>query len=321
MSRAGRPCHHARVPTDAAVLAVVTRNGVDESVHVGHAVIVDASGTLVRSWGSPDRMVLPRSTLKPAQAAAMVRAGLDLPEPLLALAAASHSAEPFHLDGVRAVLASAGLSESDLRTPPDLPLDPQERVAWGTRPPSSLAMNCSGKHAAMLATCVVRGWPLDDYRAPDHPLQQAIAEEVVALAREPIGAVGVDGCGAPVLGISLTGLARLGAGLGASGDEPGARVARAMRGHPEYVAGTRRDVTALMRSVPGLWAKEGAEGVGLAALPDGGAVAVKVVDGAERAREVALVALLAAAGAPVEPRETPVLGGGVPVGRVWSPLA
>lgn len=308
------------MPTDAAVLAVVTRNGVDESVHVGHAVIVDAWGVPVRTWGSPESVVLPRSSLKPAQAAAMVRAGLDLPGPLLALASASHSAEPFHLDGVRSILAAAGLSESDLRTPPDLPLDAQERMAWGSQPPSSLAMNCSGKHAGMLMTCVVRGWPLDDYRAPDHPLQQAIAEEVVALAREPIAAVGVDGCGAPVLGISLTGLARLAAALDAAG-EPGAQVAAAMRAHPEYVAGTRRDVTALMRSVPGLWAKEGAEGVGVAALPGGGAVAVKVSDGGERAREVALVALLVAAGVAVEPREVPVLGGGAPVGRVWSPLA
>jgi L-asparaginase II len=310
------------VTTDAAVLAVVTRNGVDESVHHGDAVIVDAAGRPVRTWGSPDRTVLPRSSLKPAQAAAMVRAGLDLPAPLLALAAASHSAEPFHLAGVRDILASAGLSETDLRTPPDVPWDPQERAAWGTRAPSTLAMNCSGKHAAMLATCVVQDWPLDDYRAPDHPLQEAIAAEVVALAGEPIAAVGVDGCGAPVLGISLTGLARLGAALGAAADdEPGARVAAAMRAHPEYVAGTRRDVTLLMRSVPGLLAKEGAEGVGLAVLPGGGAVAVKVADGADRAREVALVALLAAAGVTVAAADIPVLGGGVPVGRVWSPLA
>lgn len=315
-------CHAARMTAQAEVLAVVTRSGVDEGVHVGHAVIVDADGGVVRAWGDPSALVLPRSSLKPAQAAALVRAGLDLPPRLLALAAASHSAEPFQLAGVREILASAGLAESDLRTPADWPLDPQERLDWVGREPSPLAMNCSGKHAAMLVTCRLHDWPLDDYRDPRHPLQQAIAAEVVDLAGEPIGAVGVDGCGAPVLGLSLLGLARTGARLEAGGpDSPGTRVAGAMRTHPEYVGGSRRDVTALMRAVPGLLVKEGAEGVGLAVLPQGGAVAVKVVDGAERARQVALLALLVIAGIAVEPGDQPVLGGGVPVGRVWSPLS
>jgi len=272
--------------------------------------------------------VFPRSAAKPTQAVAMVRHGLDLPDHLLALAVASHGGEEFHLAGVREILARAGLDDGALRNPPAYPLDPQERDAWvcAGREPSTLAMTCSGKHAAMLLTCVGNGWDVTDYLAPEHPLQRAIREQVEAMAGEPVAHIGVDGCGAPVMAISVTGLARTLSGcLSGEPDSPAGRVGAAMIAFPEFVGGAYSDVTGLMRAVPGLAAKNGFEGVGLAALADGTAIAVKVEDGSERARQVAVAAILAILGvdrALLEPFLTlPVPGGGADVGEISSPLA
>lgn len=322
----------------ATALAVCTRNGIDESVHVGHAVVVAPNGAVLRAWGDPERVILPRSSNKPAQASAMVGVGLDLPDNLLAIAASSHSGEPVHIDAVRALLQHAGLEEGALQTPADFPLGRQARDAWvaSGRGPEPIAMNCSGKHAAMLATCVRQDWPLDSYRDADHPLQRAIAEGVADLAGESIPAVGVDGCGAPVLGLSIAGLARSVSRVAhADPASPPGRVGAAMQRYPELVGGTERDVTAFMRAVPGLVAKDGAEGVYAAALPDGRAVAIKVDDGSDRGRQVALARILlllgvdgadgadgagADRGALEALAHIPVLGGGRPVGMVWSPL-
>ena len=182
-------------------------------------------------------------------------------------------------------------------------------------------MNCSGKHAAMLATCVVRGWPLPGYLAQDAPLQVALAAAVAELAGEPVAHVAVDGCGAPQHALTLTGLARAyGRLVRAPEGSPERRTADAMRAHPDVVGGTGRDVTLLMAGLPGLLAKDGAEGVYAAALPDGSAVALKVADGAGRPRVPVLVAALRALGAdaPVldELATLPVLGGGRVVGEV-----
>jgi L-asparaginase II len=316
--------------TDAApaVLATYTRSGLLEGVHVGHAVVVDPSGTVMRSWGDAEHEIFPRSSNKPAQATAMVRHGLDLPDHLLALSAASHSGERFHLAGVHEILESAGLDVGALQTPADFPLDPRERDAWiaDGRRAAPIAMNCSGKHAAMLATCVINDWPLDTYRQADHPLQQSIRWQLEALAGEQVRHVGVDGCGAPVLSLSLTGLARsLSRAVQGEPDDPGRRVTAAMVAFPDFVGGTNRDVTAFMRAVPGLVAKDGAEGVYVASLADGTAVAVKVEDGTERGRQVALAAILVGLGVDPEALEgllvIPVLGGGEVVGQVSSPLS
>lgn len=314
--------------TAPAVLATYTRSGFTEGVHVGHAVVVAPDGVVTRSWGDPQHVIFPRSSNKPAQATAMVRHGLDLPEHLLALSASSHSGERFHLAGVRAVLAQAGLDEAALQTPADFPLDPRERDAWiaDGRREVPIAMNCSGKHAAMLATCVLNGWPTDTYRSMEHPLQQSIRWQVEALAGEQVEHVGVDGCGAPVLSLTLAGLARsMSRAVQDDPESPGHRVTAAMRAFPDFVGGTNRDVTAFMRAVPGLVAKDGAEGVYVAALPDGTAVAIKSEDGSERARQVALAAILVSLGADPEPLASllriPLLGGGSPVGEVSSPLS
>jgi L-asparaginase II len=315
-------------PVDPAVLATYTRSGFTESVHLGDAVVVDPTGAIVRSWGDPEREVFPRSAGKPAQAVAMVRHGLDLPDHLLALATSSHGGERFHLAGVQAMLGMVGLTASDLQTPADYPLDPYERDVWvaAGRRPAAIAMTCSGKHAAMLITCEINGWPTSTYLEPEHPLQQAIRWQVEALAGEAVEHVGVDGCGAPVLSLTLAGLARsLSRCVTGEPHSPGRTVATAMARYPEFVGGANADVTILMRAVPGLVAKQGFEGVGIAALPDGTAVGVKVRDGSERARQVAVAAILASLDGVAEEqleglRTVPVLGGGAVVGEVSSPL-
>ncbi|ATE53203.1 asparaginase [Actinosynnema pretiosum] len=308
------------------LVAEVWRGDFLESVHHGSVVALDPSGTAVLSVGSPDEVCYPRSSNKPVQALAMLRNGLDLDRELLALACASHSGEDFHVDGVRRILAGAGLGFDDLRCTPGLPIGERALVAHHAlgRGAEPRYMNCSGKHAAMLATCAANGWSTADYLDPAHPLQTAIATTLAELAGEPVGAIGVDGCGAPLLGISLTGLARaFGAIASAEPGTPEHRVATAMGGHPEWVGGTGRDVTALMRALPGSVAKDGAEGVYAIGLPDGSAAACKIADGSSRARTVVLAAALRALGVEV-PRElasVPVLGHGEPVGAIRPAFA
>jgi L-asparaginase II len=254
----------------------------------------------------------------------MLRAGLTLTDPAdVALVAASHAGEDFHLARVGALLERAGLDASALHCPPDLPVGAaaREAVLRAGGGPSRVQMNCSGKHSGMLLTCDAAGWPLDGYWRPEHPLQQRLRAAIEEFTGEQAAAVGVDGCGAPVLAVSLTGLA--GAYLRLVGAEPGSvprTVADAMRAHPEIVGGTQADDTRLMRGVPGLLAKVGAEGVIAVALPGVGAVALKIDDGADRARMPVLVSALRRLGvdAPVltEYEEVPLFGGGVPVGAV-----
>lgn len=305
------------------VVAEVVRSGFVEGRHFGSVAGLDASGTLALAVGDPQSPVFPRSSNKPLQVVAMLRAGLDLDGELLALATASHSGEAFHLDGVRRILAGAGLDESALRTPPELPIGEGERATWirAGRAPSRLAMNCSGKHAAMLATCVAAGWPLQGYLAVDHPLQSALRAVAEDLAGEPVAATGVDGCGAPVLALSLVGLARAFRRIAVAAPRTAERrVGDAMAAHPLWLGGTGRDVSRFTVAVPRLVAKDGAEGVYAVALPDGRAVALKIDDGAARARPPVLVAALRRLGVRSAELDavarSELLGGGVPVGEV-----
>jgi L-asparaginase II len=279
--------------------------------------------------GTADAPIFPRSSNKPFQAAAMLRCGLKLDGELLALAAASHSGEDFHVDGVRAILASAGLTEEALQCPPDYPLDEQANramIAAGAMP-DRIHMNCSGKHAAMLATCVAAGWPTESYRDPEHPLQVQIRSALSSLASEPVAAIGVDGCGAPLMAISVTGLARAFRAVVLA--EPGTAeraVADAMRAYPEWTSGTDRPERALMKAIPGLLLKSGADGVEGFALADGRAGAFKIEDGAARGRVPVTAALLRHLGAETEPgadvdalaalATSPVYGGGQVVGEI-----
>src|SRR5689334_1813412 len=173
---------------ESVVVAEVVRSGFVEGHHHGSVVVTRADGSVDWSLGVVDRPMSPRSSNKPLQAVGMLRAGLDLDGELLALASASHSGEAFHLEGARRILASVGLDESALQTPPDYPIDEQAREdyvrAGGQR--TSVAMNCSGKHAAMLATCVANGWDTATYLDPQHPLQVAIADTFAELTGEPV---------------------------------------------------------------------------------------------------------------------------------------
>lgn len=310
------------------VVAEIVRSGFVEGHHYGSVVALDADGGVDWSVGMVDEPVLPRSCNKPVQALGMLRAGLDLPPDLLALACASHSGEPFHVEGARRILASAGLAEDALQTPPDYPIDDQAREdvirAGGSK--TSILMNCSGKHAAMLATCVINGWPTKNYLAPDHPLQQVIAETFAELTGEPVTAVAVDGCGAPLLSTSLVGLARAFRALAVAADGPERRVADAIREHPAYVSGTRRDELALLTAIPGAIGKAGAESCYAVALPDGRAFALKTDDGAPRVRPVLMAEALRRSGvleldgvdadAVRRTGQHVLLGGGEPVGEI-----
>ncbi|HEV7908992.1 MAG TPA: asparaginase [Pseudonocardiaceae bacterium] len=305
------------------VVAEVWRGEFLESVHHGSVVALDADGQVAMSVGRPEQVAYPRSSNKPMQALAMLRNGLQLDGELLALACASHSGEDFHIEGVHRILAGAGLGTDALQCTPDHPIGADAFAAHlaAGRGKASEYMNCSGKHAAMLATCVQRGWPIENYLDPAHPLQVAIRETLEDLAGERVGAVGVDGCGAPLFGISLVGLARAFGRL-ASAPEGSLehRIAEAMNSHPEWVGGTGRDVTTLMRSLPGAVAKDGAEGVYAIGLPDGSSAALKIADGSQRARPVVMVAALRKLGVDITPLSelatVPVLGHGQTVGAV-----
>ena len=311
-------------PESFAPVAITRRSGCDESVHFGAVVGLSASGAIAFAIGDATTSIYPRSSNKPMQATAMVRAGLQLPPDLLALVCASHDGTPAHLDAARRILATAGLDEQSLANTADLPLDVDSahavlRAGGG---PTPLQMNCSGKHSGMLATCSINGWSIDaSYLSPDHPLQQHITATIDELVAETHSHIGIDGCGSPAHVFSLLGLARgfRSIATGAAGDS-GGDVYRAMTDHPEMVGGTTRDVTHFMRGVPGLMAKDGADGVFAAALPDGRAVAMKIADGANRARPPVMVAALRALDIDTSAIETMVtqwiLGHGEHVGEV-----
>ncbi len=310
------------------VVAEIVRSGFVEGHHHGSVVALDSSGEIDWSLGDVASPILPRSCNKPLQALAMVRLGLDLPPELLALACASHSGEDFHVDGARRILALGRLDESALQTPPDYPLDDAARDAviraGGVKEP--VLMNCSGKHAAMLLTCVVNGWDTATYREPGHPLQVAIIDTFGELTGEPVAVVAVDGCGAPLLSASLTGLARGFRALAVAEDGPERRVADAIREHPAYVSGSNRDERALLTAIPGSIGKAGAEACYAVALRDGRAFALKADDGYARVRPVLMAAALQRSKVDTEPgvdtdavRATgrvDLYGGGVPVGRI-----
>ncbi len=303
------------------VVAAAVRSGFTESRHRGAVAGLAADGIQVISAGHTAAPFYPRSANKPLQAAAMLRAGLELDGELLALAAASHSGEDFHVNGVRKILSGAGLTEDDLRCPPSWPLDLEtaRRLIARGEPMSRIRMNCSGKHAAMLATSALNGWPTGSYRDPEHPLQQAVRRTIEDLAGEQVTAVGVDGCGAPLFALTLTGLARAFRALVlAAPGTPERRVADAMRAYPEWTSGTSRDERQLMDAVPGLLVKGGAEGVDAFALADGRAGAVKIDDGAHRARTPVTVYALRLLGVtvPDELATAPVIGGEAEVGVI-----
>ena len=309
--------------SDTKPVAMTLRNGVQESWHHGAVVCLERDGSIAFSVGSPNAIVFPRSSTKPFLATAMVAAGLKLPPNLLALVCASHDGRPEHLQAAREILASVGLDETALRNTKDLPLDDDAahdvvRAGGGA---TSLQMNCSGKHAGMLATCVACGWATDEsYLNRDHELQKLITAMMPEMIGEEVANIVVDGCGAPAHALSLLGLARAFRTIAVAA--PGTAehlVANAMMSHPEMVGGPMRDVTRLMQGVPGLMAKDGAEAVFAVGLRDGRAVALKISDGANRARPPVMRAALERLGVGLEnvdpaTWDSPVWGHGRRVG-------
>jgi L-asparaginase II len=302
------------------------RSGFVESRHTGSLVVLGVAGDPQLELGDPRRAIFPRSTNKPLQAAIMLELGLELADPLLAVACASHVGLPSHVAAVRAILAQAGLSVADLDNTPAFPLDDDASRAliMAGSGPDRVHQNCSGNHAAMIATCVVAGWSTSGYLDPSHPLQVAIRAGYESMAGTPMSGRAIDGCGAPLYKVSLLGLARSYQSLIAqSGGRH--RVPAAMRAHPELVEGPGRPATELMRAVPGLIAKNGAEGVYVVALADGRTVAVKIDDGAARACVPVVVAALRGLGVVAPELEhlstLPVFGHGEVVGEIRAASA
>lgn len=279
-----------------------TRGDLVESVHQVSCVVADASGRQVAEAGTPSGVTWWRSAAKPFQAMPLVEDGAadrwGLGDEELAIACASHSSEPRHLEVVGRLMERAGIAEQDLACGPHPPLSPavhRELLRSGQQPTARWS-NCSGKHAAMLALARHHGWPLAGYCDPGHPVQQRILRSILewtGLEAHQV-AIGVDGCAAPCFGLPLAAMAAAWARFAASPLPAAGRLRRAMLAHPFLVAGTGRPCTEIMAAWPGqVIAKIGAEGVYGAALPGAGlGVALKVMDGDMRSSALALVAVL-----------------------------
>ena len=302
------------------VLAEYVRDGVVESEHRGFLAMLNSDGSLFKSLGDIDTKIFPRSTVKSVQASAMVRHGLDLEPRLLALAASSHSGSQVHIAGVREILASVGLDENALQCALDRPLDEAERRAWGDSAPTRIAMNCSGKHAAMLATCVKNGWTIETYLEQGHPLQIAIKSELENLAGEKITLTSADGCGAPLFLLSVIGLARAIRAVTISTDPAHQSVITASRAFPEMVGGLGRHVTQMMQEVDGLYMKDGAEAVNICSLADGRTFVFKVSDGSLRAFRTIVHACLKDFGIDTKFEPEKVMGGPLVIGTIRATI-
>jgi len=300
----------------SVVLAQLVRSGLVESTHSGYLIIIGPDGSELLTLGDVDAEMYPRSAIKSLQAAAMVRLGLELNDEQLALVCASHGGTDRHQAVALEILKSAGLSESDLQNTPDRPLDRRARIAFGAKPATSLAANCSGKHAGMLATCVANGWDVKTYRDANHPLQVAIANEIEKLTGKSINRTSVDGCGAPLFSMSTRSIAVAARKMRIGSDPVFNRVINACLKHPEMILAEGAFDTRMMRAVPGLLVKGGAESVMLASLADGSAIAWKISDGANRANGPMMKAALAKLGITIEGEFVDVLGGGTVVGSL-----
>ena len=310
-------------PSQFVPVAVVSRSGVDESAHFGAVVCLGRNGDIEFSLGDPHTQIFPRSSTKPLQALAMVRSGLSLPAEKLALVCSSHNGEAIHQQTALAILAEFGLDETALGNTHAYPMHTQsahEAIRAGL-PTSALQMGCSGKHSGMVATCVINGWSVENYLEQDHPLQQAITCTVAEVTGHDAFAIGIDGCGAPAHVVELVGLARaMSAMATGTAGESGTQVYNAMSQFPYMVGGKGRDVTTIVSGIDGLFAKDGADAVYAAALPDGRAVALKMSDGFGRGSQTVLLAALQKLGVDISHVDNSIVetvyGHGKPVGSV-----
>lgn len=290
---------------DWTALIQTDRAGLTECVHFGAIAVVDAQGRLLASAGNPELMTFTRSTLKPFQALPFVEAGgvehFKLESSQLALLCASHNGEDRHVIQVEKLLSAARLGYKRLQCGCHTPYFVELGLKGSAGPYDERHHNCSGKHAGFLAYCVQHGLPLDNYLAPDHPLQQAIVrslKQVLGLSDGHMVA-GTDGCSAPNYAIPLSHLALAYARLaqGAASPVMGsslAHLSHAMRSHPDLVSGTARNDEAFMRIGRGDWVtKVGADGVqAIGSLSRGQGLAIKISDGSKPALFAASVALM-----------------------------
>ena len=298
------------------ILATVTRDGIAESLHLGHLIILNADGSIYLSKGSPELPIFPRSAVKSLQASAMLKAGLTVSDEELAIICASHSGAQSHIDLVVKMLEKRVIPIAVLKNVVDKPLGEKERIIWADKAASQLAQNCSGKHAGMLITCQKNGWNMNSYLDLDHPLQVAIKNEIEFLAGEKVSTVSVDGCGAPLFAISLIGLARAISNLVKSKDDVYQQIFSACTKYPELVAGDKRLTTRMMRGVPGLFMKEGAEGVQVCALSDGRVIAIKIIDGSWRPVAPIIMEVFKRWGVEMPDESVKIFGGASVIGAV-----
>jgi L-asparaginase II len=286
--------------TQAVPLAEVWRGPFLESIHAGHAVICDTNGDIVEAWGDPAHIVLSRSSSKMIQALPMVRSGaadaVGLTDAHLALACASHNGSAIHTDRVGLWLAGLGLDDDALRCGPQEPSDltARDNLIMARESPCQMHNNCSGKHAGFLTLAAhLKAGP--EYVDPEHPVQKMVRAAFEEVTEEATPGYGIDGCSAPNFASTLHGMARAMAHFAAAPEDSAeARLHSAMRAHPDLVAGEGRACTELMRAMGGRVAiKTGAEGFFTAILPERQlGIAVKIADGATRASECAIAALL-----------------------------
>ena len=298
------------------ILATVTRGGIAESLHLGHLIVLNADGSTYLSKGSPELPIFPRSAVKSLQASAMLKAGLTVSDEELAIICASHSGAQSHIDLVIKMLEKRDIPISALKNAVDKPLGEKEKITWGDKGASQLAQNCSGKHAGMLITCKQNGWDMDNYLDINHPLQIAIKNEIEELSGEKVSATSVDGCGAPLFAISLIGLAKAISNLVKSKGEPYQQIFSACTKYPELVAGDGRLTTRMMKAVPGLFMKEGAEGVQVCALSDGRVIAIKIIDGSWRPVAPIVMEIFKRWGVEMPDESVKIYGGSLLVGKI-----
>jgi L-asparaginase II len=298
------------------ILATITRSGIAESLHLGHLMVLNSDGSTYLSKGSPDLPIFPRSAVKSLQASAMLRAGLTVSDEELAIICASHSGNQSHINLVIKMLEKRDIPISALKNSVDKPLGEKEKIAWGEKSPSQLAQNCSGKHVGMLITCKQNGWDMATYLDVTHPLQIAIKNEIEELAGEKVSTVSIDGCGAPLFAISLTGLAKSISNLVKSNEAVHKQIVTACTTYPELVAGEGRLTTRMMRAVPGLFMKEGAEGIEVCALSDGRVIAIKIIDGSWRPVAPIIMEIFKRWGVVMPDESVKIYGGGSVIGEV-----